>query len=517
MNVIDTFGWHTVAAVSYSEINRAIAASGSAPQSFSATSADGTVSASNVGFGAWTIALGGSGGDISMEIAVAGGSITGPFGESGANATLPLTATTFPLVVKAQYVSRGSSSVVDLMLDHQAVIVGAYSGNAPTASALANAALRGLLQQWLSANLRDFAMVFASVDLDAKYVNAGLSWLQPSFRGYAVSEPPVGATMDNCVFAVLCLIDGELPPSNISYAVSPYAIPNGNKAAFLLSGEKFLEHMMLGALPVMFDNVPAGGSNDYFKIADSGAQITNTKAVSFKSLKLENGNTVSPTVDPLNFTIELDGNDLIMSVADMSFGYSSGVTAHLNYVCHSTVSLDSEKKLSLTVETQSGGGSMEVSKGLEIAEFVTGGIALLAGLLGGIGGFYSAPATAIAEGTVVTVRTGVMTGQDIEMVEIGVQEVANYTVVGVAAPVERFSSFWTMACKIALGVGFVSGLMPAITEIVKEIAKGNYDSMPEISLLTDAAVGQTVIWPTTIGGYTLASAELNGSLQFGLN
>lgn len=517
MSSIDTFGWHTVAAVTYAEINRAIAASGATPKSFSASSADQAVSVSNVGFGAWTLAFGGSGGDISMQIATTGGTVTGPFGSGGAVVTLPLAASSFPILVKAQYVPHTSAETLNLVLDHQqAVGVGAYSGAAPTPNALANAALRSLLQQWLNENIRDFNMVFASVDLDAKYVDAGLAWLTPSFRGYAVSEPPSGPTMDNCVFAVLCLVDGELPPSNIAYAVSPYAIPSGAKAAFLISGQKFLEHMMFAAMPAMFANVPAGKSGDYFKISDNGFQITNAKALTFNDLKLENGNTVSPNIDPLNFVIQLDGKDLLMSVSDMSFGYTSGVTAHLNYTCRANVSLDDKKRLALTVATQTGSGSIEVGKGLQIAEYITGGLSLLAALLGGIGGIYSAPATAIADGTVVTLTRGATIGQDIEMVEIGAQQAANFTINGVVAPVQRFSSFWLLTSKIALTVGFVGGLMPTITEIIKAVADGKYDSMPEITLLTDAAVGQTVIWPTAIGGYSLASAELNGALQFGL-
>lgn len=518
MSSIDTYGWHTVAAVTYAEINRAIAAAGSAPASFTATSADQSVSAANIGFGAWTLAQGGSGGDISMQIAVRGGTIAGPFGAGGAAATLPVSDTTFPIIVKAQYVSHTGASLLALVLDHsQAVGVGASLGNPPTSSTLANAALRDLLQQWLNANLNAFNMVFASVDLDADYVHAGLSWLKPSFRGYAVSEPPSGATMDNCVFAVLCLVDGELPPSNIAYAVSPYAIAAGNRAAFLLSAPKFLEHMMFGAMPVMFSNVAPGKSPDYFKLSGDGTQITNTQALTFNALKLENGNTVSPTVEALNFTIQADGTDLVMAVSDMSFAYTAGVTAHFNYSCRANINLDDKQRLSVTVATQTGSGNIEVSQGLEIAEFVTGGLAVVAALVGGLGGIYGAPATAIAEGTGVTLTRGVNIGQNIEMVEIGAQEAANFTITGVTAPVNRFSSFWLLASKVALAVGFVDGLMPLVTETIKAIAANNYDSMPEITVLTDAAVGQTVIWPTAIGGYKLVSAQLNGALQFSLN
>ena len=48
------------------------------------------------------------------------------------------------------------------------------------------------------------------------------------------------------------------------------------------------------------------------------------------------------------------------------------------------------------------------------------------------------------------------------------------------------------------------------------IAKGEYDSMPKITELTQTAIGKTVIWPSQEGVYKLDSAQLNQALQFGL-
>ncbi len=524
MSTVDTYGWHTVAAITYADVNKAIAASGKVPASFSATAPDSSTSANNVTFGVWSLAFGGSGADISMQIGVTGGSITGPFGVGGDRASLPISATTFPILVKANYVPHvDDSTVLNLVLDHrQPVSVGAYSGAAPTTNSLANAALRGLLQQWLIENINEFNMVFASVDLDASYKSEGLNWLAPSFRGYAVSEPPTAQTMDNCVFAVLCLVDGALAPTNISYAVSPYAIPAGANAAFLINGEKFLEHMMFAALPAMFDGVPAGQSAAYFDITNDGSQITNSKPLQLNKVQLDNGKIVSPNVDPLKFTVQLDGQELVMSISDMSFELSAGVSVHLTYTCRAKLTYGganatgAQKGLSLVVDSQSGHGWIEVSKGLQIAEYITGGLALLTALLGGIGGIYSAPATAIAEGTTVTLTRGINMGQDIEMVGLGMQAEAGVIISNVAAPISRFSSAWLLTTKIALAVGFLSGLMPMITEVIKAVADGKYDSMPEITELTHAAIGQTVIWPASVSDYTLASAQLNGALQFGL-
>ena len=42
-------------------------------------------------------------------------------------------------------------------------------------------------------------------------------------------------------------------------------------------------------------------------------------------------------------------------------------------------------------------------------------------------------------------------------------------------------------------------------------------TVPKITELTDNALGRAVMWPEGVPRYTLASAQLNGALQFGLD
>src|SRR5215211_645946 len=71
---VDTYGWHTVSAVTYAEVNRAIAAQTAFPASFSQTSSDGITAAGN--FSGWKVTVGGSGAKIAMSLTLSDGSIT---------------------------------------------------------------------------------------------------------------------------------------------------------------------------------------------------------------------------------------------------------------------------------------------------------------------------------------------------------------------------------------------------------------------------------------------------------
>lgn len=518
-NSTDTNGWHTVAAITYADVNAAIAASGSKPAAFQVSADDGSASASGT-FGAWSLALGGSGPDINMRIEIGGGSITGPFGHGGAQATLPVAATAYPALVRANYVPHtDKQSLLNLVLDNAApVTVGSPLGPAPTSSFLANAAMQELLQQWLTTNIAEFNVVFASVDLDTQYEQEGLNWLRPSYRGYAVSEPASGATLDNSVFGVLTLVDGvTTPPADLAYAVSAFAIPDGARASFLISTEKFLEHMLFAALPVMFKDLAPGSSAQHFSIANSGTQITNTNSVQLEDVKLDNGSVVNPSLDTANFSIEVDTTELVFALNDMQFEYSAGISVHLNYQGRATLSYDKTNGiLDLAVVTQSGSGSVQVSQGLQIAEYIMGGISIVAAVVSGVGGIVAKSASAAVEGASATISVAEQVGEDEAVAAQATVSALRGLISGTPAEVSQIAARAMAIARVGLIAGFVSGLMPGIATILKAVADTDYQSMPKITDLTSAAIGKTVIWPSAVGNFKLDSAQLNGALQFGL-
>lgn len=516
---VDTNGWHTVAAVTYADVNAAIKASGSRPASFTVVASDQSASA-NGSFGDWTLALGGAGPDINMQLQITGGSVTGPFGPSGAQTTLTVAPCLYPILVRAVYVPHSSTpNLHDLKLDDATPVqVGDFIGTQPTKSFLANAALKELLQQWLIANIGDFNAVFASVDLDADYANEGLKWLAPSYKGYAVSEPASGASMDTSVFAVLTLIDNEPPPGQLAYQVDPFAIPPGARAALLISPEKFLQHMMLAAVPAMFEGIQNDPPTNHFVIDNSGTRIRNSTDVTIPSVTLENGNTVEPSISPANFTIQIDTTELVIGITDMVFEWSAGVTVHLNYEGRSTLAYDKDKGLlDLAVTVQSGSGSVEVGEGLRIAEYITGALGIVASVTAGLGGYVSKVATAAVESaSEAAISAAETVGVDAQVAEQATVTALRGLISGTPGEVSAIAARAVAVTRVATMGAFAFGLMPGIVQIMQAVADGKYQSLPKITDLTSAAIGKTVIWPKEVGEFDLDSAQLNGALQFGL-
>lgn len=516
MNIVDLNGWHTASAITYVDVNAAIAAGGQKPAGFTVAAPDNSASVTGT-FGPWALTLGGAGPDIAMSIALTGGTVTGPFGAGGAQATLPLAACVFPVMLLATFVPH-TATMLNLRVNGTApVTVGSYQGTPPTSSFLANAVLQELLQQWLTTNINLFNVVFASVDLDAQYENDGLSWLAPSYHGYAVSEPASAPSLENSVFAILTLVDKAPAPTNLSYAVSPFAIPAGARAAFLIAGEKFLEHMMIAALPAMFQDLAPGSAMQHFAIDNAGTRIINTTDLRLQDVKLDNGNVVNPAVNTNNFTLQLDGTELVLSIMDMTFDMSAGIGIHLTYEGRSTLHYNKTNGiLDLTVTTQTGSGSVEVSKGLQIAEYVLGAVAAASALVSGLGGLVAKSASAAVDGSAAAISAAEQVGEDEEVAQAATCSALGGMITRSPAEMSQLAARSLAICRVGMIAGFVSGLMPSIVTIMKAVAEGKYQGLPKITDLTSAAIGKTVIWPPVVGQLVLDSAQLVGALQFGL-
>src|ERR1700761_6837155 len=120
-NLVDMGGWHTAAAITYADVNKAIAAGGKKPASFSETAADKSASAS-AGFGAWTLRTGGAGPDIQMQVQLTGGSIT------VGTAEYRIAQCAFPFMLRAKYVPHvPGSSIQNLVPDNTSPVeVGSF-------------------------------------------------------------------------------------------------------------------------------------------------------------------------------------------------------------------------------------------------------------------------------------------------------------------------------------------------------------------------------------------------------
>ena len=302
---VDTNGWHTVAAVHYADLNRAILAEGKTPPGFDIAASDGSAQAKGT-FGPWSLQTGGSGPLIMMALPITGGTIT-----IGGKAT-PITPCTATVKITASFLDEGT--LKHTLQNDQTVPVSVESCLPKQPGFMGEAVLVELLGMWLNQNLGEFNAVFGAVDLDAEYVSEGLSWLKPSFKGYGVAEHAINPTLENSTFAILCLIDDQAPPDGLANMVSPYAIPDGCDAAFLLSPDKFLTHMMLASTPLMFQNIDNDPAGDHFVIDNQGTRISSTSSLTLKPFRLSGGKLVdsavidagAPYLFVINFTASFD-------------------------------------------------------------------------------------------------------------------------------------------------------------------------------------------------------------------
>jgi hypothetical protein len=464
-------------------------------------------------FSGWAVTTGGSGAKIAMSLTLSGGSITkGGTPQNINNCKIAIE-------VEAGFIPQpGNSSAFALSLETgQDVTIQITAQDFAAASGLPflNASdYLSLLRQWLAANMDQFNHVFATVDLNPQFAsipNADFSWLTPSWYSYAVAEP-VNATLDNSVFAVLCLIDNTQPPTNLVQQVSNNAIPAGQKAAFLLAPGIFLKHIMFGATPLMFDGLTVSDAAANFTIDSNGTRIISTSNLTLLPLSLENGRTVHPTVNSGNFTLSVSGTELLLGISDMQFNWSPGIDIHLTYSASVSVGYDKASgHLVLNIDNQSASTPNAVTQpwlnNLDISLGVIGGIAALLGGIGGVVSAVTTPANAVQAGAQVA---GGAANAGLAAAAAGI--VAQNVNQG-ATLAARVATFLRIAAFVTLGAAV--GAMPAIvTSILTAIATGEYSSVPKVADLTNSAVGKVVTWPTSVGSYFLNTAQLNGALIF---
>ena len=168
------------------------------------------------------------------------------------------------------------------------------------ASGIAAAVLPDLLSTWFNTNIGEFNHVFAILDLSpvvAKQTN--YTWMLPTSTSYAVTDQ---GTMDSSVFGVLTMVQNNAPGQN--HQVSPYAIPSGGDAGFLISGPNFMKYMLLGGAQIIFNNAPASN----FTITNDGLTITNNARILFG--KFHMSDTPTTSIADNGYSAQLDAGKL---------------------------------------------------------------------------------------------------------------------------------------------------------------------------------------------------------------
>ena len=549
-----TNGWHTVAAIKYSDVNKALAA-GASPAMFTYTAKDGSAN-TTASFGPWSITTGGWGPTIMMALPINKGTVT----VGTTKVDVPLTPCTAIVKITANFLAQEGVGKPQLfkLQNSTAQPMSVESCLPAQTDVIVDGVFRQLLQQWLNENQSLFHALFGAIDFDADFAN-GHDYLKPSWKGYAVAEPGI-PTLDNSVFAILTLIDDELPDPDLVFEVSQHAIPAGSDAAFLLSSDKYLQHILLPACPHLFSGIENDPPDKHFVIDNDGTRIRSSESLTLQPFYLANGNTVSDGVIPEgHFTMQIDGSELVFGYTGLTFEPHAGITMHLNYSNRSTVSLDANGLLDFAVVAEDSSGSATTSAfldGLVVAGAVVGAVA---GALGGFGGVVARSAGSAAEAATAGDEAAAAARAASEDAAAAAPREPSVSVGGrpselemaaatrgstifgavrlpvpAAPPLEAVKSMafcfvnrtaveWTQWAKnattlykVCAAVAAVGGGVSSLTKAMEAILENGYDSLPKIEDLTTTAVGKVVQWHPAVPKFTLKSVQQNGALQFGL-
>ncbi|HEU4430020.1 MAG TPA: TULIP family P47-like protein [Myxococcota bacterium] len=528
----DTFGWDTVYAIHYADVNAAIVKVWPA-NPLHVTQAQGPVSIDG-DFAPWRVVLGGSGHLLHVETPVPVLAYDGGSGGVMYDATVEIEVELefVPQPANTRVRKRGGGKWMDLRVKAPAanaavsVLDVTYAGAQP--SDLDKAVIHDLFRQWFNdaGNLQSFNTVFASVNLNAKAEHDAFQWLAPTTVSYAVAEE---AALPDGVFAVLCMTENR-SATGLAHQVSAAAIPLGQRSAFLISRERYLRKLLLPGVALMFE-APTGSDpaakwpEDYFEISDGGASLTNTRRICVPQLEIEPNNVREATIDSGDYVVRFEDTQLAIDITSMRHGYRAG----LNFlrVAHTirttaTATLVGDQKFALS--PGDGRQSIVVTKD-PVAEWVEIGVvgATLLLVVGGLA--VGAYRTWRAGQAVVEANQMIQSGELAANAALPVGEAAIDEAAGAQAAlgvcmgrVAGAGSFLrgTWSAYRATAAAGLSTAGAAVISILKMLEfAANVDSqhfLPDFDEFAAAAMAP-VQWPQAQSEFTVRAVAFNGSLQ----
>lgn len=485
--VVDTFGWDTVFAIRLPDVNRAIAKAGSSPTSYRASRQYGSVNASIDGtFGTWAVTQGGSGSIVYMTIPLPSGTLefegTYPYVDAVATISVhleyvPLTPTDAksgtPTALRVKSLGSGQEKPVTV----ENLV---FNGTQP--NGIVGPFLRDMLEDWFAANMMSFQHTFSVVSLNAIADNHAFQWLKPTSQGYAYAQPGDGATDNDCILAVLCMTGGR-SAAGLAFNTTTAMIPtdgNGNaaRAGFVISGARYLQDVLLPALPQAFSGATAAD----FAVVAGTTTAKNINAVTMTPLK-----GYTPHVGVGDFEVELKAGELVISLIDAHVPISPGIDLYLTYTIHAGCRLQvrSDGTQALVMyDTQ----DIDYHHETEIAAWVTV-TEVIAGLIAGI----------------ILAGVGSSAGNAAKnaLVEAGKVAEESFTA--------KFVK-WLIAAVIG---GIVGGIVGSIASIIEANAQAKADDLPAFDPFAQEAVS-TTNW-SGAGEAVVTSAVFNNGLQLGID
>ena len=364
------------------------------------------------------------------------------------------------------------------------------------------------------------------------------SWMTPTDKLYAVTYPAENPNdLEARLLAVLCMTENRPKPDG--HEVSPYAIPNGRRLGFLISQERFLNKFLLPGMPLLFsEKISSDGSTnkdittDDFSIKN--LTITNNVALKFNKQKLKNGKVVQPIIDPGNFNILLESNNLQYRLTNLHFEYSEGITVKIDHTAYANLSITPERKFSLKVNNSTTSASVSTSKKELIkatvasitASVILAAVGGMAGEAASVGGTMAIDgAEASIDAIEVTAEESIeneisnLTSEAIE--EAGDEAAESVSEEGGSgtSKIGEFKNYFAKNWAKILGrviggtIGAATGTIPLI---IKDIANHNAKT-PTIDKLGTEALSPFT-WPELNNdGFIIHGGGINGCLQIGFD
>lgn len=545
---VDTYHWDTVYSATFDVVNASIKANNTFPATFSFKAPEGVDISGD--WDDWALSIGGSGADVQMTCTVKSGSVsamglTGDLAGSTIVIQFALENVLGGPAVDDPTAKPGSGKASRLMTKLTA------AGPVPAISVISEActfpkldpstfglildALPGVFGKYFNANVDAFQHVFHVMMINEEADHDGFTWIKPSASSYAVAAPAEGATTANSVFGVLALVDGgkigPLQEQSVDIAAL-VGLPKGANSAFAISAPKVTKHLLLnGAIATI-----QGSKASDFQINDSGLNIINVNKLVWGNFKTSGG-VISPTIDPGDFLMRVDGDHVLLEITNAHFETSPGVTLHMNLTQRFGFNTVKRKdgKYVFIPDVKSFGNpnlttNVSVSKGMQIAEIVIGCVGIVAALAGGASALTSALTdaadTAVTSATdaVITIsedaaEDAVSSLSEEELSEVN-EEAASSADSGVAdadnPDVVQQGSFlkssqFRIFCGIAAGVaGAVSGGMA----LAGPLTNLDYDKIPAFDDFAANVLGASQ-WPET-KDYELLGATFRNSLVCGI-
>jgi hypothetical protein len=311
------------------------------------------------------------------------------------------------------------------------------------------------LAGWFNANLDQFTYVFSIVNIGARAAKEDFQWLKPTYTSYAYFN---GATDDESYFGVLNLTANRTP-DGLTNQLPPSAIPADCQASILISNNMFLRNMILPGLTKSFSKATVSD----FTIATTGTVLESLNAITLDKVEID-GSDYTPEM--LSFTLQIVGDEIQIDT-ETKVNISPGIDVF--------VSATEYYRITLVNKPDDGGQTLDFAEARDPDR---------------------------------SHRVETATWVWLTDLVVGIAAAVAFTVAG--------KVIQTLARKIiaVLIIALVSGLIGAIPKMIALVMEGKAaEALPAIGQLVMEA-SSDVEWPGSTG-FTLKSAQLNGSFQLG--